>query len=48
MTQQRSDYPLDYTKRPVREDCSQAAAEATKDGVKNAAARTQEYAERTS
>src|SRR5262245_1565711 len=47
MTQQRSDYPLDYTEGPVREDRSQAAAEATNESVKNAAARTQEFAERT-
>ena len=45
MTQQRSEYPLDYTEGPPRNDRS-AAAEASKDRVKGAAARTQEYAER--
>ncbi|HEY7083722.1 MAG TPA: hypothetical protein VH519_02815 [Hyphomicrobiaceae bacterium] len=42
MTQQRSEYPLDYTEGPPRS----ATAEATKDRAKDAAARTQEYAEK--
>jgi ElaB/YqjD/DUF883 family membrane-anchored ribosome-binding protein len=48
MTQQRSDYPLDYTEGPARNDRSQAAAEAAKDRVTDAAARTQEYAAKIS
>lgn len=47
MTQQRSEYPLDYTEGPARNNQS-AAAEAAKDRVKDAAARTQEYAEKIS
>ena len=47
MTQQRSEYPLDYTEGPARNDRS-ATAEAAKDRVKDAAARTQEYAEKIS
>jgi ElaB/YqjD/DUF883 family membrane-anchored ribosome-binding protein len=48
MTQQRADYPLDYTEGPARGDRSRAAAVATEDRVKGAAARTQEYAEKIS
>ena len=48
MTQQRSAYPLDYTEGPARNDRSQAAAEAAKERVKDAAARTQDYAEKIS
>ena len=48
MTQQRSEYPLDYTEGPAHNDRSQAAAEAAKDRVKDAAARTQEYADKIS
>lgn len=44
MTQQRSEYPLDYTEGPTRNDRSGPAAETAKDRVKGAAARTQEYA----
>jgi ElaB/YqjD/DUF883 family membrane-anchored ribosome-binding protein len=46
MTQQRSEYPLDYTEGPTRNDRSGPAAETAKDRVKGAAARTQEYAEK--
>ena len=48
MTQQPSEYPLDYTEGPARNDRSQAATEAAKDRVKDAAARTQEYADKIS
>jgi ElaB/YqjD/DUF883 family membrane-anchored ribosome-binding protein len=48
MTQQHSEYPLDYTEGPARNDLSQAAAEADKARVKEARARTQEYAEKIS
>jgi len=52
MTQQRSEYPLDYTQGPTHHDPSQAAPEAapgaTKDRFKDAAVRTQKYAEKIS
>jgi ElaB/YqjD/DUF883 family membrane-anchored ribosome-binding protein len=48
MTQQRSAYPLDYTQGPTPDDRSQAASEAAKDRFKDAAARTQKYAEKIS
>ena len=41
MVQQRSDYPLDYSKGPAAKD---QQAESTMDRVKDAAAETQEYA----
>jgi len=47
MTQQSSDYRLDHTEGPVREDRSQAAAKAKRESAKNAVERTHVFAERT-
>ena len=48
MTQQGSEYPLDYTQGRACNDRSQAAPEGTNERFKDAAARTQKYAEKIS
>jgi ElaB/YqjD/DUF883 family membrane-anchored ribosome-binding protein len=48
MTQQRSDDPLEDTQGAAREDLARATADTTMNRVKDAAVRTEEYAEKIS